>query len=194
MTFALRAGDHVVTAGSPLLKARDAKPFTEGVALLAEARDLRDAAKTELADVRAQAVADGRAAGLTEVHDRLADAIAEMARSVDVELSARRADIAAAAFAGARAIIGSFDQADATARMAERAVDKIGAKDAIIIAVAPSIAAAVRERLADHAQVTVREDPSAAPYDCVLSTSDGRVIASLPLQLDALAARWGVPA
>ena len=54
------------------------------------------------------------------------------------------------------------------------------------------MAAAVRERLRARENVTVREDPAAAPLDCVLHTGAGCVIASLPLQLDALAARWGV--
>ena len=192
MTWALQAGDHVVTGASALLKARDRQPFAEALSLLAEAHKIRDRASEDAEHARAAAVAEGRQAGLAEVRDHLAAAVAAFSDTIDCELAARRADIAAAALAAARAIVGMFDEAEVTARIAERALDRVGTHDGLVISVAPAMAAAVRERLADRDGVTVREDDAAAPLDCVLHTGAGRVIASLPLQLDALAARWGV--
>lgn len=192
MTFALRAGRHALNGGSPLLKAYDAQSFSDAAALLVEAQAIRDRALADAEVARAEAVAEGRAAGLGEVRDRHAEALAVLADGIGEELVGRRADIAAAAYAGARAIVGSLDEAEVTARMASRAVDKIAKNEEIVIAVAPGMAAAVRDRMSMRAGVSVREDPGAAPLDCVLHTGDGRIIASLSLQLDALAARWGV--
>lgn len=192
MSFALQSGDHLVTAASPLLKARDRTSFDDAMSLLGQARAIRESARSEVAEARAQAVVDGRAEGLAAIGDALAAAVADLAGNIEEELAARRADIAAAALAATRAIIGTFDEADATARIASHAAARIAADEDITISVAPAMAAAVRARLADRAGATVRENPDAAPLDCVIQTGHGRVIASLPLQLSALAERWGV--
>lgn len=192
MTFALHAGGRVVTAGSALLKARDRQAFDDALSLLEEARVIRDAAQAEADRARAAAVAEGREAGLAQIRGHLATAVTEFGARIDDELVARRADIADAALAATRAIVGSFDEAEVTARIALRAIDRIGTDDEIVITAAPTMVEAVRDKLSDRASVTVRADPQAAPLDCVLHTGSGRIIASLSLQLDELAARWGV--
>jgi flagellar biosynthesis/type III secretory pathway protein FliH len=40
----------------------------------------------------------------------------------------------------------------------------------------------------------IAEDPSLGSGDCVVRTSAGQVIASLSVQLESLAKRWGVAA
>lgn len=192
MTFALQAGDHVVTSPSGLLKADDRTVFSDALSLLEEARAVRDKAAADAELARVRGYAEGRETGLATVEDHLATSIADLARGIDEELAARRADIAAAALAAARAIIGTFDEAEGTARIAARAVDRVAAGESIVIAVAPRTASAVGEAMKDRPHVTIREDPDAGPLDCVVHTANGRIIASLSLQLEALAARWGV--
>lgn len=192
MSFALQAGGHVVTTSSALLKAADRQPFANALSLLDQAREVRDHAQAEVEEASANAAAEGVRRGLAAVEDRVTTAIADMVETIDAELASRRADIAAAALAAARAIIGGFDEAEVTARLATRALDRSDTDEEIVVAVAPAMAAAVRARIAARANVTVREDPHAAPLACVLHTGSGRIIAGLDLQLDALAARWGV--
>jgi flagellar biosynthesis/type III secretory pathway protein FliH len=50
----------------------------------------------------------------------------------------------------------------------------------------------LQAHLVDRTYVTVRANDGFGPYDCCLLTPQGRVVANLDVQLDALSSRWGV--
>lgn len=192
MTALLRAGGHVVELASPLIRAADADPIQTAAGMLQEAAADRTRAQDEAEAQRQAAEAEGRAAAFAEARAEVAETVAEWTRQVDTALDARRADIAAAALAATRAIIGTFDEEAVVARLADGVLGRAGADEHVVLTVASGQADPLRERLGDRAHLEVREDPAVGRYHCTLATADGVVVAGLPTQLAALADRWGL--
>ncbi|KHL25225.1 hypothetical protein PK98_00150 [Croceibacterium mercuriale] len=176
---------------TPLIRRDEARMIREAAALLDHARSV--AAEAEAA--RAEGFAAGRQEGLRlvlEERDRtLADLIVPVARQVEQAQAALHDDIATLALEAIRRMIGALPDGDLLAGLARQAVAALPLDEVDRIAVPPASHLAVGERLgAPWAQLIVA-DAQLAPGDCVIHTRSGKVVASVSLQLERLAERWG---
>lgn len=177
-----------------VIRADERTAFTDAVALLAAAGEIRDEAAASADSARQAARAEGLAEADAAVRELLAGEIAGFADAIERHAEARRADVAEAAYAAVRAILGEIDDAALVTRMVERTLARLPSEAPVTFAVAPEMATALANRLAGHEHVTVVADETLGPTDCHARTAQGGVIASLSVQLDALARRWGVAA
>lgn len=196
MTFHLFHSDKnsLLASDRAVIKRSDRKDFTEAAALLRAASAIRDEAVTATEAARR----DGHAQGLAEARDtieaQLTEQIAGFAAALDAHEQARRSDIAEAAYAAVRAILGALPDEELVPRIVERTLARLPAEGPVSVFVADAVAARVMERLGTASHVVVSAEPGLSPTDCVVRTSAGQVIASLSVQLDSLAKRWGVAA
>ncbi len=182
----------LIASERPVIKRAERRTFTDAFGLLAEARTIRDAASHGREAARQQGRAEGLAEARAEAGAIVEARLAEMADAIDRDVAARRAEIAAAAFAAARAIVGDLGDEQALGGAVARTLATFEDGQAVTVAVAPAATAALTERLGPRAHVKIVADPALGPTDCRITSGRGQTIASLSVQFDALAERWGV--
>jgi flagellar biosynthesis/type III secretory pathway protein FliH len=194
MTYHLVHADQntLLASDRAVIKHAERIDFADAVALLHAAAAIREKTQADAKAVRSAGHAEGLAEARAAADDHVAEQISQFARALEQHEQARRSDIAEAAHAAVRAIIGELDDATILPRMVERTLARLPAEGPVSVAVAPAMAARLAERLAGMSHVAIVAEPALAPTDCVMRTSAGQVIASLSVQLDALAKRWGV--
>ncbi len=175
-----------------VIKRDERQSFTDAVALLGAVRAAQASAVQAAEAAREAAYGTALAAARSEINDLLVQEIAQFAASIDAQEQARRTEIAEAALAAVRAVLGELDDAALMPALVARALDRLQPQGAVIVAVAPHMAEKVVGRLTGLAEVTVVPDPALGVPDCVIRTQQGQVIASLSVQLETLAKRWGV--
>jgi flagellar biosynthesis/type III secretory pathway protein FliH len=194
MTYHLVHSDRNSLLGSDraVIKRAERIDFTDAVALLHAAAAIREKALREVEAARLAGQAEGLDEARAAANEHIAEQIAGFATAIEEHEQTRRADIAEAAHAAVRAIVGEIEDENLLPRLVERTLARLPAEGPVTIAVAPAMAQSLAARLARLSHVTIVPDPMLGPTDCVMRTSAGQVIASLSVQLDALAKRWGV--
>lgn len=182
----------LLASGRAVIPASERVAFTDAVALLQAAQAIRARAEAEVASLRDAARAEGLAEAAAAVDVLLADRIGAFAEAIDAHEAARRADIAAAALAALRAIMGTLEDERIVAGIVDQTLARLPEAAPVRLFVAPALADSIARRLEAREHVTVQADAGLGTHDCVLRTAAGQVIASLSVQLDALARRWGV--
>lgn len=194
MTMLLYASEELsaVLAEQPLIKAKDMRAMQSSMALLSEATALRNDAAT----AREEAVRQGRAEGLeqarSEIANMLADEIATLANRIAASEADVRSDIAAMTHRALSEILGLMSEEDKISAITERALSRLEMSEVEAIEVHPDAAAAMHDKLAPEAAALLRPDPALGMSDCVIRAHSGTIIASLDVQLAALAQRWGI--
>ena len=178
----------VIKAGQPLRVSPIEAPVED--ARKAAARIVAEA-QTDAARLRAQAVADGREAGLAEVTELVAGARAESARArreAEPELRALAVKIAEKILGRELSL-----RPDAVADVAHEALRAAGEPEQLLIRAHPDDVAALErerprliERLREERVLIVRADAQVARGGCVLETPLGVVDARLTTQLQAI--------
>jgi flagellar biosynthesis/type III secretory pathway protein FliH len=187
------ADDHaLLTSDRAVVKRRDRVPFNDALTLLREITALRDQARAEADTARDTARREGLIEARLAAHESVANGLAEITTAINDHAETRRADIAEAAFAAARAIIGDLDETDVMQRIVDRTLARLDGDKPVAIEVAPALVAALTKHTAHLAHVTVTENAGFAPTDCRIHSAQGQIVASLSIQFDALAARWGL--
>jgi flagellar biosynthesis/type III secretory pathway protein FliH len=194
MTYHLVHSDRntLLASDRTVIKRAERVDFADAVALLHAAAAIREQAQADASAARLAGHAEGLAEARAEADAHVAEQIAAFAEAVEQQEQARRADIAEAAHAAVRAIIGELDDETLLPRMVERTLARLPAEGPVSVSVAPAMAECLAARLGDLSHVAIVAEPALGPTDCVMRTSAGQVIASLSVQLDALAKRWGV--
>ncbi len=194
MSFHLaHADDHaLLTSDRAVIKRRDRATFTDVLSLLRETTALRDRARDDAESARDIARREGLTEARLAAHETMATGLADLATAIDAHAETRRADIADAAFAAARAIIGELDETDVMQRIVDRTLARLDGDKPVTIEVAPALVAPLTEHTASLAHVTVSENADFGPTDCRIHAAQGQIVASLSVQFDALAARWGL--
>ncbi len=194
MTYHLVHSDRntLLASDRAVIKRAERVDFADAVALLHAAAAIREQAQADASAARLAGHAEGLAEARAEADAHVAEQIAAFAEAVEQQEQARRADIAEAAHAAVRAIIGELDDEAILPRMVERTLARLPAEGPVSVSVAPAMAECLAARLGDLSHVAIVAEPALGPTDCVMRTSAGQVIASLSVQLDALAKRWGV--
>lgn len=196
MTFHLVHSDDgaLLASDRAVIKASEMAAFQEAVTLLQAAAAIRDRATAASEDSRRAGYAEGLAEARSGIAEHLAEQIADFAAALDQHEQLRRSDIAEAALAAVRAIVGELADEALVPRMVERTLARLPEGGPVKVMVAPALEAAVAARLGARTYVSLVPDAGLGPADCVIRTSAGQVIASLSVQLDTLAKRWGVTA
>jgi flagellar biosynthesis/type III secretory pathway protein FliH len=175
-----------------VIKRAERVDFADAAALLQAAAAIRDQALGETEAARREAQVQAMSDAQAEIDALVAEQVASFAAAIEAHEQARRSDIAEAAYAAVRAIVGELDDRELVPRMVERTLSRLPAEGPVTISVPGALAAAVSERLGEAAHVVVVADPGLGPIDCIVRTNAGQVIASLSVQLQSLAKRWGV--
>lgn len=185
-------GQAVIGAETPLIKASERSEFTCAVSLLQAMTELRTAAEAEAKSRAETAYQEGLAQGYAEAQAQVAKLIENMAERFEAVCVERRADIADAALAATRAIIGGLDDSDVAKRLVNQALARIDNGSALVIEVAPAMQPLIAAHIAHLTHVRVEAVEALGPLDCVFQTKTGRILAGLDLQIAALGDRWGV--
>ncbi|MFA6118024.1 MAG: FliH/SctL family protein [Sphingomonas sp.] len=196
MTFHLIHADDraLLASGTAVIKRAQRVDFTDAVALLQASAAIRDRASSDAENARAAGRAEGLAEATAAAGEHIAEQLADFAAAIERHEEARRAAVAEAAHAAVRAIVGEIDDETLVPLMVERTLARLPGEGPVTISVAPDMADRLAPRLADFTHVTIIADSTLYSTDCQLRTSAGQVIASLSVQLDALARRWGIEA
>lgn len=175
-----------------VIKRDERQSFSDAVALLGAVREAQ-AKAVQAADIaREEAYSTALSGARTDIDDLLTREIAQFAAAIAAQEQARRSEIAEAALAAVHAVLGELDDATLVPALVARALDRLQPQGAVIVAVVPDMAEKVAARLAALTEVTILPDPALGAHDCAIRTEQGQVIASLSVQLDTLAKRWGV--
>ncbi len=182
----------VFGSGSSLIKAQDRQDFETVAALLGETRRLHETSKAEIEALHQTAEARGYEEGLAIATGEFDARLAELALQFDAFREERRNDIAAAAFAAVKAIIGDMDDERVIMGLVDASLNRRDSEAPVTVEVAPDMVKRLQAHLADRTYVIVRANEAFGPYDCGLLTPQGRIVADLDVQLSALSDRWGV--
>ena len=194
MTYHLVHADdaELLFSGRAVIKRDERQSFSDAIALLDAVREAQ-ARAVQAADVaRDEAYSTALDGARTDIDHLLAREIAKFAAAIDAQEQARRSEIAEAALAAVHAVLGELDDTTLVPALVERALDRLQPQGAVIVTVAPDLAEKVAARLAALTEVTILPDPALGTHDCAIRTEQGQVIASLSVQLETLAKRWGV--
>jgi flagellar biosynthesis/type III secretory pathway protein FliH len=186
-------GQALLGSDSPLLRAEDRQPLEDAIALLDAVTAMHREREATLAAERAAAATAGHAAGVAAGQAAYADAIAALAARVDADSSARMEAVARLALAALRQMLGALPDDERMAAIARRAVETLGTRGPVLVDVSAAMAGPVARAFAERplaVEVLVRGVAALADDQCRLSGPDGRIIADVPVQLQAFAARW----
>jgi type III secretion protein L len=196
MTFTVIHSDAVATvlADDPIVSAAAVPALSEAVAMLAEARRIRDDAHGLAEAVRSAAHAEGRAAGYAE--GSVAGAAEYRTKLFDLAVRdaertrQRHQEAATLALEVVRRIAGAIGEGPTLAAIAEREVASIAPDVAATVRVSLSAYDDVKNRLAGYPAVSVEGDPDLAAMDCIVETPLGRTHAGLATQLAQIEQAW----
>jgi flagellar biosynthesis/type III secretory pathway protein FliH len=175
-----------------VIKRDERQSFSDAVALLGAVREAQARAAQAANASREAAYSAALGSAKAEIDDLLAREIARFSAAIDLQEQARRSEIADAALAAVHAVLGELDDATLVPALVARALDRLQPQGAVIVAVAPDMADKVAARLEALTEVSILPDPAFGAHDCAIRTEQGQVIASLSVQLETLAKRWGV--
>jgi flagellar biosynthesis/type III secretory pathway protein FliH len=194
MSFHLAYADShsLLTSDRAVVKRSDRIPFCDALALLQETSIIRSQTLAVADKAREEARREGLNEARLAAHETVANGLADIATAIEAHAESRRADIAEAAFAAARAIIGEMDNTDVMERIVDRAIARLGKDAPLTIEIAPALRKAIDQHIAGLKHVTIVEQPGFEPTDCRILTDTGQIVASLSVQFDALATRWGL--
>jgi flagellar biosynthesis/type III secretory pathway protein FliH len=183
-----------VATQSPLIKARDFKAFTQIVDMLSEVRLLKASSSEDITAARNAAQVEGYRNGIAKAEAQIEAMLTTLATSFDDMSSARRDDIASAAYAAVRAIIGSVGDEALLKGLVETSLTRINSEGPVTVEVATGMAERIAATTRDRPHIIVKGSEELGPHDCRIQSPQGRIVADLGIQLEALAARWGVEA
>jgi flagellar biosynthesis/type III secretory pathway protein FliH len=179
-------------SSTPLIKASERIAFCSAADMLVATQDLHSAAQAEIDAARAAAFDAGFAAGRAAALDHVAGLITQAAAQINTACTERREDIASAALAATRAIIGDIGDEQVARALVTRALSRIESHAPVTIDVAPAMYDRIAQTVAHLPHVSVAANAALGALDCTFLTENGRVIAGLDVQMTALAQRWGV--
>ncbi|MBU0932715.1 MAG: hypothetical protein KJ585_12050 [Alphaproteobacteria bacterium] len=186
-------GLSLLASDRPWLRGSERAPVEEAATLLADIRLLHDRQAEALAQVQAIAAAEGRASGAEAGRAAFAAAIAALTEQVETDRARRDEDVAALALAALRQMVGALADEERIAAIAQRAVEALGSRGPVLIEVSEAMMPHVERAFADRpsaVEVAVRMQDGLADDQCRLTAPDGRIVADLEVQMQSFARRW----
>jgi flagellar biosynthesis/type III secretory pathway protein FliH len=194
MTYHIfKAGNQtMIGVDMPLIKASERAEFMHAVELLRVITDICAAAEVERKERSEIGYQEGIARGYAEAQEHVTKLIEDIAARFEVICEERRADVADAAFAATKAIIGALDDVDVAKRLINQALARIDNGGALTIEVAPAMQSEIAAHISHLTHVKVEAVEGLGTLECIFQTKTGRILAGLNLQILALGDRWGV--
>jgi type III secretion protein L len=191
--FLLSTGPtHFVGVRSGLVKKQDRESFAEATLLLRRASEINDKAEKAVAAERRAGWAEGYAAGAAAAGGELKQALSSFSAAVSDIADAHSRSVVEAAYAATVAIIGQFDDSALVDRIVRQVIAQQKDIDGIHILVSPQVHAQLLASTNGEPVIPIVSDPDLGLTDCHVVTANGRIIASLPVQLAVLRERWGM--
>ncbi len=191
--FLIPAGETpMLGSTSPLIKKRERAAFVDAAELLAHTRRIAASTNSIAEDARAQAIGEGRAEGAAAAQADLDTALHGFADAVRRIEEWHSAQVAEAAYAATTAIIGSFDDETLVTRLVTQVLARQKVQNGLSIQVAPDLEPRLAGIFGEDGGLPVVANPDLGPNECHVMTANGRIIASLPVQLAVLRERWGI--
>jgi flagellar biosynthesis/type III secretory pathway protein FliH len=190
--FLLNIGQQALATKSPLIKAQECVDFSNAAELLCSIEHLKTQTDAAYSDAQKQGYADGLAAGIDAVKAEFRAEIEQFAKAISSAEASRHEQIAAAAIAGAQAIVGAIDQTEAMRGIISQVLKRIDKDQAITVHIHSDHFSELQENGEFPTNITLVSNPSLGPTDCEIVSANGKIIANMELQLAGLAQRWGV--
>ena len=181
-----------VGSASPLIKRKDRQAFTEAASLLHHASSISENSEAALDSARQAGWNEGYAAGAAAAQQDLAKELSKFSDAVSAISDLHASNVAEAAYAAVTAIIGEFEDSELVGRIAAQVIAKQKEHDGIIIQVSPDVCAQLTASMDGGSSAPIEANDDLGPGDCLVITANGRIIASLSVQLTVLRDRWGV--
>lgn len=195
MTFHLihDDGHALIATDRSIVKARDAQALRDAAGLLAHLRTLHAETATRARDAEQAAREEGRQQGEAQGRAAFVAAIADIALQAREDRLAQEQQIADLALAALRRMVEEIGEEAMLVGAARRAVASVLPAQDVQVHVAPALAEAVADALAQDERtsgIALRPDPELLAHQCRVVTSAGRVIADLDRQMAAIEDRW----
>jgi flagellar biosynthesis/type III secretory pathway protein FliH len=177
-----------------IVKSADREEFSTALDLRKALLQMQQDATERAAILQSEAQARGFAEGRGAVDAHISQAIADLNGRI-TEFEAQVQDqIASAALAATRAIIGQIPSDQVLTGIVQEAVGRLEQQNENVlqIEVAPAMLTQVMTHLNAQTGAKLVANPALSDQDCVVVTAAGRLVASLDVQLDSLAKRWGI--
>lgn len=181
-------GAQAVISDSALIKRSERQDYETAAALLSAASKIRADSANAATLAHSEAYADAAEAARAEFTHSLNTQLQNFSVDLERDKEARRTDIADAAFAAIKAILGEIGNAEMMQAMVAKTLSNLEKQEVLSVHVSPVISAAI----APLNGIEIISDPAFGPYDCRVVTAESRIIASLSVQLDTIAKRWGI--
>jgi flagellar biosynthesis/type III secretory pathway protein FliH len=191
----LSAGNgNIVGTTSPLIKRADREVFADAHALLRRASAIADEAYKTAEIARQEAAEQGYAEGAAKAEAELKTALRRFADATAQIEELYSQQVAEAAYAATTAIIGELDDEQLVKRLVAQVLVKQKEQQGLSVQVSPDVQPKL-DGLFDSDEgdnIAVVANPELGPTECHIMTANGRIIASLPVQLAVLRERWGL--
>lgn len=194
MTFYLLHHDEkrLLATDRPIVKADEHSVFTDVLSLLDGLRQLqaeqRRAVETAEAEAHDRGYAEGQRAG----RDEFARAVAELSGQFAQHRERVEQEIASLALAALRLMVASIGDEAMLTGITRRAVAAVVPDGRILVEASPAMCPAIKRALApldEGSRITLQPDPALSDRQCRVTAPNGRIVADLDVQLDAIARR-----
>ncbi len=194
MSYFLLSDGKAGIAGSstPLIKKKDRQSFVDAIALLRQSRAMADSVNAQVETARNDAMHQGYADGAAAAEADLAAALQGLAESAERIEAHYAAQVAEAAYAATVAIIGDLEDSERVARLVSKAIAGQKDRTGLSVQVSPELQPGLAALLSESGSIPVVANASLGASECHVITANGRIIASLPVQLSVLRQRWGL--
>jgi flagellar biosynthesis/type III secretory pathway protein FliH len=181
-----------VGSSSALIKAHERQDFETALQLLAASQIRQKESQAAFEAARKAGYEQGLVAGQQAVEQSFLDQAANSAKQIVAHAEQRQREIAEAALAATKAILGSVEPDVLVPAMVDQVMGRIDSGNPVTILIHPMHADAISTRLLGNSDIEITADPAFGPTDCEIITADGRIVASLSVQIETLSQRWGV--
>jgi flagellar biosynthesis/type III secretory pathway protein FliH len=198
MTFYLLHHDEkrLLAADHPIVKAGEHSAFADAQALLERLRQLHEEQRRAIETAEAEARERGLVEGLHAGKSEFAQAIADLSNRVAHHRERVEREIASLALAALRLMVAAIGDEAMLAGVTRRAVAAVVPGGRILVEASPAMCPAIQRALApldEGSRITLQPDPALSDRQCRVTAPDGRIIADLDVQLDAIAQRLEGP-
>jgi flagellar biosynthesis/type III secretory pathway protein FliH len=190
----LPAGNgHMVGAASPLIKKAEREAFVDATTLLRRANAIADEACASAETARLRAAQQGYAEGAAMAEAELETAHRHFAVVIAQIEELYTQQVAEAAYAATVTIIGELEDDQLVKKLVLQVLAKQKEEHGLCVHVAPELQPKLDGLFeTEDGSIAVVANPDLGPAECHIITANGRIIASLPVQLAVLRERWGL--
>jgi flagellar biosynthesis/type III secretory pathway protein FliH len=189
----LAGNGHMVGATSPLIKKAEREAFVDATSLLRRANAIGAEVDASAETARLRAAQQGYAEGAAMAEVELETARRHFADATAQIEEHYAQQVAEAAYAATVAIIGELEDDQLVRNLVSQVLAKQKQAHGLSVHVSPELQPPLGGLFdTEDGSIAVVANPDLGPTECHIMTANGRIIASLPVQLAVLRERWGL--